>query len=263
MNSSVDIRFAGADDVDVIMALVLKSFGPELTDRLIYGCSGFPSYMRDQIEVPGARADIKYLVALADGHLAGFAEILCRPPHLFLNYICADKERNIKGLGSSLLKQSLRMLGAEDYRSMILDVFADNALAVRWYDKLGFIETGRNRWWDIPLEEGNGQGYLSQFPQARLCQERFGFARFQVLTAKQVYEVGMLGKNWFRITRPEILQDHDALAVLASVDANRRLLAILPEYFSPRDHGVDASELATSLRMEGNCPDIMRNLDGK
>ncbi|BCR05789.1 hypothetical protein DESUT3_28580 [Desulfuromonas versatilis] len=265
MNLEVEVRFAQVRDVGAVCSLALRSFGAELTDRLIYGSGGFPFYMREQLEVPGGFSDTRYLVAASGGEMAGFAEILCRPPQLFLNYICADKQKNIKGLGSLLLYRSLQTLGAGNCRSLLLDVFDSNVKAVSWYRALGFEETGRHTWWAISLPEcpPDVSGYLCQLPQAMACQRRFGFSRFQVRTAGQVYEVGMLGDRWFRITSPEILEDGDALGLLRRLDPGRRLLAILPEKTPPAGWLDKARTLDTSLRMEAGISPLMQALENK
>lgn len=265
MIPSVEIRIARVEDVEQVLALALKSFGAELTDRLIYGSSGFPLYMRAQLELPGGLSDTKYIVALADQEVAGFVEILCRPPNLFLNYIVADKEKHIKGLGSFLLKRSLELVGAESFELMILDVFSENSVALRWYLGLGFEDIGRYVWWEIPLPKGggNGEGYLCQLPQAKACQERFGFACFQVRTSQQAYDVGMLGEKWFRVTCPEILEDDDALDLLASLDKSRRLLAIFPAGKLPVTPSGKVNEVATALRLSVKIPILVRALESK
>ena len=53
-----------------------------------------------------------------------------------------------------------------------------------------------------------------------------GFQQFSAATAKGVYSVGRLGRDWFRLTDSDGTDDRGLLALLSALDPARRILVI-------------------------------------
>jgi GNAT superfamily N-acetyltransferase len=223
------IRFAGASDSVAIASLFRSSFSPEIAQLLIHGCAGASEYIRSQIASGIPNAESMYLVAEASAGLLGAVEMRRRPNGLFLNYIAVSPERRRQRVAASLLLEGLRLLGDNSGR-IELDVFHDNIAAVQWYGRLGFGTITSVEFLELPpaCVGGAEPAYVSGMPQADLCQERFGFSTFNLITGKGTFPVGRIGDAWFRLSDPVAVDDPAIFAALRLLDPARRIFAVVP-----------------------------------
>jgi len=101
---------------------------------------------------------------------------------------------------------------------------------------------------------------ISGYPQAKICQERYGFSTLKLNTSGREYQVGCLGNDWFRVTQPEILADADALSTLHLFDGHRRILALLRDDRMPHPLPAGAREIVRSRRMSIDLEQLLVNL---
>lgn len=59
-----------------------------------------------------------------------------------LLYIAIKKQQQAKGLGEQFLQQLIELLKSQQQSSLLLEVRASNAKAIRLYEKLGFNRSG-------------------------------------------------------------------------------------------------------------------------
>ncbi|MRR34161.1 GNAT family N-acetyltransferase [bacterium] len=262
MTEKAEIRLATAQEAGRIVSLLRDSFTPRVRSAMIYSCSGVEEFVRQQIATPAALSDTRYLVAATGERILGCLELRRLSDALFLNYVCTNAEVRGKGLAKELLGDSIRLFRSPGHRDMYLDVFEDNLPAREWYERLGFRHDATSVWLDIPLTGGEAdvQGMISGYPQARRCQETYGFSTFKLITSSMDYQVGCLGSDWFRVTQPEILADAEALSTLHLFDAQRRLLALMRDDRMPHTLPAGAREIVRSRRMTINLEQLLVNL---
>ena len=262
MAQEVHIRPARPDEATGIVDVVRCSIDPELLDFTIYGCDGIGRYVLDHILARGSGSDTTYTVACEGMHVIGCAEMRLDRDGLFLRYISVRPELRSRGLGGLLLLRAIEESGRGREGCIALDVFEHNDGARRWYDRLGFVCEGTAEWWEAPL---NGAGprreaIIGGYPQAMACHRRFGFGRFRVVTERGEYDVGLLGRGWFRLTSPEVLLDAPALGALRAVDDARRLLVIAPGEAAANHMPSGSRLVAVSHRLHSNINELARLL---
>lgn len=86
-----------------------------------------------------------YLVALADGAVAGYAGLCDYPDEAFVQTIAVAPAWQGRGLGDRLLVALLAEADRRRQRTVSLEVRADNGPAQRLYARHGFARTGVRR----------------------------------------------------------------------------------------------------------------------
>ena len=263
MSAENRIRSARENDAGGIVGAIRDGFDPSLLRMFIYGCDGIEWYVRAQIRLRDAGCDTVYTVACAEERIVGCVELRRFPGELFLNYISILADFRSHGLGKHLLKTAIAASRSAGQTGMSLDVLDRNVVARAWYEKLGFTPRYATGWWDVPIPPGGEElpFLLSGCPQADLCQEAFGFSQFRMTTSIGSYEIGRLGKEWFRVVRPEALADPAVATALRRLDPSRRVLALLKveedAFFPPAS---PARRVAVSLRMTVGLDELMERL---
>ena len=82
-----------------------------------------------------------------------FADLLIKPHHRTYVFevegeiltICTDPDFQKRGLARMLLQQVIKTLRAEGAESLFLEAAIDNPAALRLYESVGFIKTGRRK----------------------------------------------------------------------------------------------------------------------
>lgn len=229
MNATISFREARLADTEPLLAIIRRSFDPALLDAMTYGCGGADRFIRQQLALPRAMAERHYSVAEVDGRVGACLELRLVEDTLVLNYIAVAAEHRSRRIGRQLLKYGIDAAGGARARSMVLDVFEQNSMAASWYERLGFVESDRAVWCDIPIADGEATpGIVSDYPQAEACQAAFGFSQFKVSTAAGTFVIGRIGDRYFRITHVDALVDRSLATTLRELDGRRAVLAILP-----------------------------------
>ncbi|MBE7502948.1 MAG: GNAT family N-acetyltransferase [Verrucomicrobiales bacterium] len=230
------------------------------------GCPGALAYVQDTIERQGAGGDNVWFVA-RDGGVAGAAEIRRSPEALFLNHVLVRRDLQGRGLGRRLLAEGFARLRGARTREISLDVFADNARARGWYERLGFRVVASTRWElaGLPATSGTAGWFVSGLAQADCVQARYGFSMFDLHTPAGQYHVGRLGSDWFRVADARLVDDAVAGVALSALGPGRRVLLlrrVAPEAEAAREQP-DANLLALGYRMSAPLDDTLRALRGE
>ena len=263
MPDDIVIRPAKPKDAGDIVEIIRSGMEPDLLPMLIYGCSGIRSYVADQICASQCCSDAIYYVACSYEKPVGCVEFRLLPSTLFLNYISILPEYRAMGLGRKMLAKSISLSTQIIHpQNMILDVMGINTKARKWYANLGFSHDHTQVWYVMPLDTAghSEKAFISGYPQAKACHERFGFSQFRVITSTAEYTVGMMGENWFRITQPEAMADDALHGTLLKIDPSRRLLAILPEDIKPSNSTDNVLCVASNHRLIANIELLVQRI---
>lgn len=144
-----------------------------LEDVLIYFDPSFKNYFKKVLQ------DSSNFVAVikVEGCMAGFVHYKFIGDVLFLNNICISAMYQGKGLGSYLLRESLKLI-VPTFDYLELDVFSNNANAITWYSKLGLSVSNKSKWykwsrWDKVevassfIEKNDDNGFCSVYDDNR------------------------------------------------------------------------------------------------
>jgi len=257
--SGTQIRFAQPTDAAEISKLFSSGFAPQVAQLLIHGCKGASEHIRMQLASGAPNAESAYFVAHTPDSIVGAAEMRRQPGSLFLNYIAVHPGHRGQHVGATLLLGAVRMSGVS-FGQIGLDVFHDNARALQWYSRLGFTTRTSADFLEVasPGGESEDSAYLSGLPQADLCQKRFGFSKFSIITRKGVLSVGRIGDTWFRLTDPVALGNPSVFAVLSQLDARRRMFAVVPALSARTAHVIRV--LTKTHRMEAEVSHVLSSL---
>jgi ribosomal protein S18 acetylase RimI-like enzyme len=125
--------------------LHIRAFLPEDTTRLVAiwraaSEKGHPFLAREQLDIQATLVADHYLplanthVALLSGEIVGFISLLDQT----IGGLFVDPNHHGTGIGRHLVDHASRL-----HPRLELEVYALNESARRFYDRLGFIETGR------------------------------------------------------------------------------------------------------------------------
>src|SRR5580704_5646900 len=197
----IQIRFAEPADAAQIANLFSHSFHQDFAQLLMYGCRGASEYVRMQLTSGIPNAESAYFVAQTADGIIGAAELRRHPNRLLLNYIAVHPNHRGERVGPNLFSAAVGMLGVRSGQ-IGLDVLHDNVRALEWYSRLGFATTTSTEFLELSPPSGPAEepAYVADLQQADLCQARFGFSKFNLITRKGTFSVGRIGDTWFRLT---------------------------------------------------------------
>jgi ribosomal protein S18 acetylase RimI-like enzyme len=255
----IQIRLAEPRDAAQIANLFSSGFRPDFVQLLIYGCRGASEYIRMHLASGVPTAESAYFVAQAPGGIIGAAELRRQSNGLLLNYIGVHPGYRGQRVGAILLSAAVGMSGVSSGQ-IGLDVLHDNVRALQWYSRLGFATRTSADFLDLAPPGGADEGpaYVSGLPQADLCQERFGFSTFNLITRKGTFSVGRIGDTWFRLTDLAAVGNPAIFTALNLLDPGRRIFAVVPASSVPPAQVVRL--LAKTHRMEAEIPHLMSSL---
>lgn len=253
------IRFAEPGDAAQIAHIFSSGFRSDFAQLLIYRCGGASEYIRMQLASGVPPAESAYFVAQAPGGIIGAAELRRQSNRLRLNYIGVDAGYRGQRIGAILFSEALRMSGVSSGQ-IGLDVLHDNVRAVKWYRRLGFATRTSAEFVEVarPGGEDEDLAYISGLPQADLCQERFGFSKFNLVTSNGTFSVGRIGNTWFRLTDLAAVGNPAVFAALRLLDPGRRIFAVVPASSTPPAQVVRL--LANTYGMEADISEVLARL---
>lgn len=206
-------------------------------------------------------AESAYFVAQAPGGIIGAAELRRQSNRLLLNHIGVHPAYRGQRVGAILFSAAVGMSGVSSGQ-IELDVLHDNVRALQWYSRLGFATRTSTEFLELAPPGGADEepAYVSGLPQADLCQDRFGFSKFNLVTRKGTFSVGRIGDIWFRLADSAAVSNPAIFAALNLLDPGRRTFAVVPPSSAPPAQVVRL--LAKTHRMEAEIPHLMFSLSG-
>lgn len=128
MSAAVTLRESSIGDLDRLLELERASFGDD-------------AFSRRQLRYLLTRARGACFTALLGGEIAGYVSVLVSRRHLNARIysLVVDPGSRRNGVAAVLVGRALEFARAQGMRSMFLEVRADNAGAIRLYEKNGFV----------------------------------------------------------------------------------------------------------------------------
>jgi GNAT superfamily N-acetyltransferase len=256
-----EIRVASLSSAAGIAAAIRSGFDADRLSITIYGSRGIVAYIADQIEAGGRHGDTRYWVAIIGNRVAGCLEMRYAPRLAWVNYLAVLPEWRSQRLGSRLLAAAIDAEYWDHPQCEVgLDVFADNAGAVRWYEGLGFASAAERVIAQVDIATPPlGRFFLSGWPQSALLHRRYGFSELSVVTDEATHRVGLLGDEWFRLPNPASALDPGLRGALRAIDSGRRGLLTATEDLPQSIRGV-SRVIAQIRRMRVAAADLRRRL---
>ena len=223
----IRIQPATVQDADFIAKLFVENTPKHQQEITILGCHGFQNFISDNIKKPTAEKNRFFWLAKHHDEPCGAIEWRKYEGAKFLNNIHVSKQHQGLGVGKKLLQKTLTAPCLGTSSTVQLDVFAENQAALTWYSSMGFSIIKRIHFFSIPLYSCvNAKADKIQTSEhADLQQSKYGFGMITTIGSK-TYEVGTLGRNWFRCTDAAILKDPSAKNALQKFDSHRKLLLV-------------------------------------
>ncbi|WP_455668051.1 GNAT family N-acetyltransferase [Phocaeicola sp.] len=244
-NEDYNIRFALKKDIDSIVLLMRSGF-PYIIDKIIYGCSGINNYVEDNL----SNSVYAYMVVTLKDKVEGAIEYRIADTVVILNYIVLGESLRGRGYANDILERSLNLLPRKD--RFVLDVFMTNKIAINWYLKQGFKETGTTVWNEIFLSRThvNEKYEVCNYLKNNDKYVRYGFSFFEFQDDNQCYSVGIMGKNWIRITDLELLCQIEPLEFIKKKFPERGFFMIADQGFKCDNPHIKFKNIVSCKRME-------------
>lgn len=157
MRAALSLRDAELADVDAITAMMIRTFRETYSERHHGVCrdADVEAYVAEHFAPPIQRAELedarmRTVLAECDRTLAGYAQMrLDAPPPVVLDArrssevarFYVDRPWHGHGVASALMRASLAH--AADSDLVWLSVFERNDRAIAFYEKMGFVKSGR------------------------------------------------------------------------------------------------------------------------
>ncbi|NGN92963.1 ribosomal protein S18-alanine N-acetyltransferase [Nocardioides sp. KC13] len=126
------VRSAGPDDVDAIAGLEVEAFPDDAWTR---------DYL--QVAIEGKMPTVRILVAEEGGVIVGHALVSVVYEIAELQRIAVAADQRRQGIGRGLLEACVELAREEQAERVLLEVREDNAAALPFYDRAGFVEIDR------------------------------------------------------------------------------------------------------------------------
>lgn len=206
---SLNIRFATVEDLTKIVSLVRTSFNDLYLTASIYKCSGIEKFICD--EIGNEYSPYKYFVAEINNYIVGFVEfkMFYDSSVAFLNMIAIDNTFKGKGIAHKFFKYTKKIFFDLGFKSVQLDVFSSNTVALNWYLSLGFKQEEAKNFYkysktDVPNQQFNQNLVITNYSNFKCLYDHFGFSFLQLTLNKQSLSIGVINNNGIlRDTLPE------------------------------------------------------------
>ena len=257
------VRPARPEDAARIVEVLHECADPLTRSRTVFGCPGAVAYVEDAVRAQEHGGDALFTVCLREGRVVGFTEFRRGLDEVFLNHVHVEPASQRGGTGRRLLAESLRRVRDAAQPRVGLDVFETNERAYAWYRALGFRLRHETVWAEcppvVPAADAPPRWIARGLPAAEALHARYGFSQLTLETPRGSHPVGRLGHALFRVTAPALLQDAAALAALATLGPERRLLYVGPEEGAPEGEGWEV--LGRSHRLVAEAGTVLERLE--
>jgi|LSQX01.1.fsa_nt_gb ribosomal protein S18 acetylase RimI-like enzyme len=218
-------------DASSIYRLKVEAFAETSLRYTVYQTPRSIRYLKWLLVQKPNRSRNHFFVLTKEGKTVGYYHAVSRNDDWFLNYIAVANETQGQGGGSLLLKHF------EDYGCMLqsgslsLDVMAEDAAVVQWYQEHGYSK--RSEHFLIRLDMTQNVGSSSpklcysyrEFLWARVAEELKGFSKLNCMCSHNSLVVGMIGNHICKLMKCEGLDVNQAiLSIMNTFSGTRRVL---------------------------------------
>lgn len=206
---SFKIRLASVEDSVKIVSLVRSSFDDLYLTASIYKCFGIEKFICDEIE--NEYSPYRYFVAEIDNTIVGFVEfkMFYDSSVAFLNMITTDNNFKGKGIANKFFKYTKEYFFDIGFKSIQLDVFSSNTVALNWYISMGFEQEEAKGFYkycktDLLDQHTKQDMIITNYSNFKCLYSHFGFSFLQLTLNKQSLNIGVInGNGILRETLPE------------------------------------------------------------
>jgi ribosomal protein S18 acetylase RimI-like enzyme len=201
MKEKYSIKEMKKEDISKVVKLVKESFDVEYLIPSIYRAKGIESFISYELE--NKLGVYKYFAFWHDDEIIGFSEFKIYNPHgiVFLNIIAVSNGHKNKGIGRQLLEFAKKRFIEEGFKSIQLDVYKSNLIAIKWYTRYGFKEESSNMFYKITLKPtsklASDGPYLKNYSQFKVNYEFFGFYFLEVGIELLTFKFGFIENDLF------------------------------------------------------------------
>jgi len=198
MKEEYNIEPLQEQDVDTVVNMVRESFDKKYLIPSIYRGKGISKFITNELE--NKFSPYRYFVLKYDGKIAGYTEfkIFENSSTAFLNIICVSNDFRNKGIANKIFDYTKTFFTEAGFKSMALDVYESNHVALNWYRKCGFNQTGFNLFYKINIDKeikNHEQLYIQNFSQQKELQKVFGFYFLDIVIKDENIKLGTISKD--------------------------------------------------------------------
>lgn len=222
--------------ISIVPTLIKAEMSSDIFPLTIYSSRGYKDYLLNIVKVPPRHRKIKFYGAFVEGNLVGYSEWRLFKEQLFLNNIYVFSKYQGFGIGKFLLMNHGKdLMKKHNKSSIVLDVFDCNLKALLWYGKLGFKEVDSTYWYlgeQQPVNtqlDSNDECYIDNYTSAEAEQKYYDFSMLTCTTRKEIYHIGRIRDQYYRVTNPNLLNDQELLHCLFLLDPSRQFLLLTNE----------------------------------
>lgn len=252
------LRAATTDDAGAVAELLTTAFPGRLAPYIPLmqpGAGRFLETVFAYAQFQPHRNDV--VVVGDDANVLAYADFRTRADGTaFLYYICVAPAARGQGIAPRILVEYARRHTGTS--RIELDVFADNALALSLYRRLGFVHSGGRTWWarTPPQDAPGGRATVTvdNIPVAVAMQDRYGFCQLEVSREGRTHGVGRIGSTLSYRTREDFEDDALLLALTEVIPPVKScFLALETDALAPGQGEV----LVESLRLQADPAQIL------
>jgi ribosomal protein S18 acetylase RimI-like enzyme len=228
------VRRAVPGEACLVAAQIRAGLPAPLLPLTIWQQPGVCRYVEQALRERGSGACAYYLLVEDDGEAAGIVEFRRTGHEAVLNQISIAPQWRGRSLGRLLLREAaLDFLSSHAIETVVLDVDPANLPAYRWYRRLGFEPQDGSYWHVAQLSAAStATGSIAGLAEADAMHREFGFSQILIETARQRYEIGRLGQEYFRLEE-RAWRDPGVHTALRHLDANRLILLLASQPIEP------------------------------
>lgn len=195
MKENYKIKLIQQENISSFVKIIRESFKSEYLIPSIYRGEGIEKYI--QCELNNNFSPNRYFAAYNDYQILGCAEfkIISGSDIFFLNMIASNKKFMSAGIGKAIMNHAFDFFVNMGFKSIHLDVYNDNKIALQWYSQLGFRKIFTNYLYTVNPSILNSEQYniyIHNFAHYKILKEWFGFYYLDVKIDDQSLIVGQI-----------------------------------------------------------------------
>lgn len=250
LSHSIKISPISASECKQVVQLHRSAFSHGQRKYTIFESAGVESYLSSLVRFADLRDDHQLVAAWDGNRLVGYSHFRALPDSWHLNYIVVTSAYQGQGIGGILWRHWIDVGRQRGYTKLSLDVDQENNDVIAWYRRQGLRITETTWTYEKSLKPASAAVEeiaavrLLDWEQAEASQHTYGFSQFRLHYRGNIWTIGQLGQDYFRVTQqlPEALE-----SVLAKMDPHRRMLLVSSQVVE----GNPSRLVAVHFRMQG------------
>ena len=199
MKEKFDIRELEVKDVLKIVTLVRTSFHTNYIKPSIYRGQGVDRFILSELE--NQFSPYKYFVLYVNNKVAAYTEykIFSQLNMVFLNIIAVSNNFKNQKFGSIIFEFSRDYFKKKGFKTIQLDVYSTNTVAINWYTKYGFNRLSSNFFYKMEMNKKHIENniIIKNFPQFKVMKSTLGFSFLETSINNEDFNFGIIEDDIF------------------------------------------------------------------